>query len=304
MARRGFEIEVLYVDSGSTDGSVALAESEGARAIALQAERPTAALGRNAGWQAARGATVLFLDGDTLLHPEFVADSLAEFGDEKIAVVWGHRRELYPEQSIYNRTLDLDWIYAPGLMPACGGDALFRRDLLVTTGGFDGRLIAGEEPDLCQRIIATGHLVLHVDRPMTGHDLAMTRWAQYWKRATRAGHAYAEVSERYRGAQQAFWADEAVKNRNHVLALAGLCVAGAVGSLALRSVLPAAGVALVLLALAVRTAWKARWKSRDWVTLLLYGVHSHLQQVPILAGQLQYRWNRRRGRRAMLLEYK
>ena len=55
----------------------------------------------------------------------------------KVAVVWGHRREIHPEQSIYNRVLDLDWIYAPGPTLFCGGDALFRRSVLTATNGFD-----------------------------------------------------------------------------------------------------------------------------------------------------------------------
>ena len=110
MVRPNFEIEVIYVDSGSADNSVALAKTEGAKTIALTPQRPTAALGRNAGWQAARGSIILFLDGDTVLHPEFVAASLGEFSMPRVAVVWGHRRELYPHRSIYNRALDLDWI--------------------------------------------------------------------------------------------------------------------------------------------------------------------------------------------------
>jgi hypothetical protein len=56
--------------------------------------------------------------------------------------------------------------------------------------------------------------------------------------------------------------------------------------------------------LALRTAWKARWKGGDWVALALYGVHSHLQQIPIFVGQMQYWRNRRSGKRAGLVEYK
>ena len=182
MAHRDFAIEVIYVDSGSTDNSISLASAEGATTIKLVADRPSAALGRNAGWQAAKGSIVLFLDGDTVLHPDFVAASLPEFSVPRVGVVWGHRRELAPEMSVYNRILDLDWIYPPGLTEYCGGDALFRRSVLVATNGFDASLIAGEEPELCRRISALGYDILHVDRPMTRHDLAITRWGQYWKR--------------------------------------------------------------------------------------------------------------------------
>jgi cellulose synthase/poly-beta-1,6-N-acetylglucosamine synthase-like glycosyltransferase len=302
--RRGFEMEVIYVDSGSVDGSAALAESAGVRTVSLQPKRPSAALGRNAGWQVARGSIVLFLDGDTVLHPDYVADSLPEFSASEVAVVWGHRRELHPERSLYNRTLDLDWIYAAGTTAYCGGDALFRRSILTQTGGFDETLIAGEEPELCRRIGALGFTILHVDRPMTRHDLAITRWQQYWKRSTRAGHAFAEVSERFRETEQQFWTGESKRNRNRALVLLTLFVTGLAGSILLTSLLPALLVIIFLLVLASRSAWKARWKSNDHVALMLYGLHSHLQQIPIYFGQLQYKWNRKNGKRSMLLEYK
>jgi cellulose synthase/poly-beta-1,6-N-acetylglucosamine synthase-like glycosyltransferase len=304
MEQSGFEIEVIYVDSGSTDGSTELAQSMGAQAISLKPERPSAALGRNAGWRAATGDIVLFLDGDTILHPRFVVDSLPEFENPLIAVVWGHRRELYPERSIYIRTLDLDWIYSAGPTLYCGGDALFRREVLARVEGFDETLIAGEEPELCRRIAALGFTIQHVDRPMTGHDLAIHHWRQYWKRSTRAGHAFAEVSERFRGSSQSFWTEESRANRNRALILCGLPFVGVAASLLLRTAWPLVLVLLFFALLAMRSAWKARWKSKDIIALTAYGIHSHLQQIPIYVGQLQFRMNHRRGKRAMLVEYK
>ena len=300
----GCAVEVLYVDSGSSDDSVAMAQRLGAQVIALEAARPTAAMGRNAGWRAARGEIVLFLDGDTILAPRFAADSLAELDDPQIAVVWGHRRELHPQRSVYNRVLDLDWIYAPGLTAFCGGDALFRRSTLEATGGFDETLIAGEEPELCRRITGMGQVILHVDRAMTAHDLAITRFSQYWQRAMRAGHAYAQVSDRFAGTRDPFWKADALRNRRRALMLIRLCVLGVIASLLVRSALPLLLYAAALCGIAVRTAWKARWKSRSAGALLLYGFHSHLQQIPIFLGQMRYRRNERQGRRASLVEYK
>ena len=304
MERRGFETEVIYVDSGSNDESVALARRMGARVIALKPKRPSAALARNAGWKAAHGSFILFLDGDTVLDPAFVAESLPAFVSPTVAIVWGHRREMQTRRSLYNRALDLDWIYAPGPAEFCGGDALFRTDALRITGGFDKTLIAGEEPELCRRVLALGLEILHVDRPMTGHDLGMTKWSQYWKRAVRAGHAYAEVSERFAGTEDPFWSEEVRRNRIRAVMLQGLMAGTLLGALVLWTLWPVELVASLLALLVARTAWKARWKSHNWLTLLLYGVHSHLQQIPIFWGQVEYHLHRRKGRRSMLLEYK
>jgi hypothetical protein len=57
---------------------------------------------------------------------------------------------------------------------------------------------------------------------------------------------------------------------------------------------------LLLLVLAVRTARQYRWKPGPWTTLLLYGFHSHLQQIPIFFGQVQFLLNRNKA----LMEYK
>jgi hypothetical protein len=139
---------------------------------------------------------------------------------------------------------------------------------------------------------------------MTGHDLAIYHWHQYWKRSTRAGHAFAEVSERFRGTEQSFWTDESRRNRNRALILTGLPVAALLLGMALRSIWPVVFLLIVFSVLALRSAWKARWKSSDVIALAAYGVHSHLQQIPIFVGQVQFWRNHRRGKRAMLVEYK
>ena len=296
--------EIIYVDSASTDGSPELASYYGAVVIVVRPERPTAAIGRNAGWQRAESDLVLFLDGDTVLHRDFpraACDVLSR--DSSVAAVWGHRREIYPKASIFNRVLDLDWVYRPGLTEFCGGDVLMRRKALLETGGFDEGLIAGEEPELCRRIRAHGYSILHIDHPMTGHDLQITRWSQYWKRATRGGHAYAEVSERYRGSNDPSWDSERkgnlIRGSFWSVSLAFAILAGV-----RFGFLPFVLWLVLLLLLSVRSAWKASWKEANPVTLLLYGFHSQLQHAPILVGQLQYELSRRQGRTQRLVEYK
>ncbi|GGG93314.1 hypothetical protein GCM10011586_05060 [Silvibacterium dinghuense] len=298
-------LEILYVDSSSTDNSVATASAMGAKVIALHAEHPTAALGRNAGWREAASEYVLFLDGDTVLDADFPARAFAALAaDDHIAAVWGHRRELHPEASLYNRILDLDWIYPPGPAEFCGGDVLMSRAALEAAGGYDGTLIAGEEPELCRRMRALGYSILHIDAPMTGHDLEMRRFRQYWRRAVRAGHAYAEVSGRFRRTGDPFWQDVRVANFRRGGFWAGSLLLALLLSLLLRSVWPFAAWTALLLLLSLRSARKSRWKSDDRGTLFLYGLHSQLQQIPILFGQIGYELGRRRQGPRKLIEYK
>lgn len=296
--------EVIYADSASSDGSPEVASRYGATVIVVRPERPTAAIGRNAGWRRATSDLILFLDGDTVLHTDFAQAACRALQQESsIAVVWGHRREIYPQVSVYNRVLDLDWVYPPGLTQFCGGDVLMRRQVLLETGGFDESLIAGEEPELCRRIRARGYGILHIDCAMTGHDLQITRWSQYWKRATRAGHAYAEVSERFRNSEDPFWTSDRRRNL-----MRGSCwlisLAAAIVNIPFFGLVPVALWLCLLLLLSLRSAWMARWKRSTPETLLLYGIHSHLQQIPIFMGQLQYELSKMRRKTQKLIEYK
>ncbi|WP_353572769.1 glycosyltransferase [Candidatus Albibeggiatoa sp. nov. BB20] len=298
-------IEIIYVDSDSTDDSPEQAKALGAKVLVVHPERPAAAIGRNAGWKAAQAPYVLFLDGDTILNPDFVSVALQQFdANPKTAIVWGHRRELYPEQSLYQRILDLDWVYPAGLSEFCGGDAVMQRNVLVEVNGYNPQLIAGEEPEMCQRIRTKGYEILHIDQAMTLHDLAITRWSQYWRRAVRAGHAYAEISNLLKNTETPLWQRDAKRNLIHSAVLLLVALLGLFGSLVLSSIWPLLFSLGFFAAISIRSAWKCRWKSPNGLSLFLYGIHSHFQQIPITVGQLSYYYLRWQGKRRGLIEYK
>ena len=54
------------------------------------------------------------------------------------------------------------------------------------------------------------------------------------------------------------------------------------------SALPLIAWIVLALAASLRSARKLRWKNASAGTLMLAGLHSHLQQLPILVGQLQF----------------
>src|SRR5208283_1846933 len=128
------EIEIVYVDPESTDDSIESARNIGVKTIELKPARPCAAIARNAGWKATAAEIILFLDGDTEIASDFVVRSLREFKNPRVAVVYGHRREIDPRLSVFTRVLDLDWLHPPGPSAFCGGDALVRRSVLEEVG--------------------------------------------------------------------------------------------------------------------------------------------------------------------------
>lgn len=191
---------IVYVDSGSNDGSAVRARSLGAHVVPLDLSVPfTAARARNEGYATARARApdlrfVQFVDGDCRLAPDWL-DTAARFLSERpdVAVVCGRRREIHPDASVYNRLIDEEWDTPIGEAAACGGDALMRVAAFDAAGGFDAGLMAGEEPELCSRLREAGWRIWRLDAPMTAHDAALHRFRQWWLRAVRSGFGYAQV---------------------------------------------------------------------------------------------------------------
>lgn len=190
---------VVYVDSGSTDGSVALAQSMGVAALKLDAGTPyTAARARNEGFARIRELVpglryVQFVDGDCEMNAAWLESAVAFLETHsEVAAVCGRVRERDPERSIYNLLCDIEWDMPVGESKSCGGIAMLRAEALARAGGYRAGLIAGEEPELCVRLRAAGWQIWRLDGEMSLHDAAMTRFAQWWKRSMRTGYSYAQ----------------------------------------------------------------------------------------------------------------
>jgi cellulose synthase/poly-beta-1,6-N-acetylglucosamine synthase-like glycosyltransferase len=298
------EFEIVYVDSASSDGSPDTARHLGASVIELNGSPMSAARGRNAGWRTAKAAFILFLDGDTILDPNFAGRAISELErhPDWVAVL-GRRRESHPRQSLFNRVLDIDWIREPGPQDFFGGDAVVRREALEAAGGYDEHLVAGEEPELCRRLRERGWIITYIDAPMTLHDLAMESWTQYWRRAVRTGLAYAQVSERFAATSDPLWSRERRHHLRGGLFWMMLPSAGIAASLFTAAIWPFALVLALLFTLCVRSAWRHRHRCPSVLTALLYGIHSQIQHVPILVGIWEY-GRRKRTHRTGLIEYK
>lgn len=298
---------VVYVDSGSTDGSRERAAERGVAVVDLDLARPfTAARARNAGFErlleiAPGTRAVQFVDGDCSLAPGWLEAGigLLDANPDWVAVC-GYRREQRPEASIYNLLCDLEWTAAgPGDVGdfGFGGDVLIRTDALRAVGGYDERLIAGEDPELSARLRWAGGRVMRVDREMTRHDADMHRFRQWWTRCVRAGHAFAEVAARHR--------DRGLFRRNlRSIAIWG----GLLPALLLGGALALPVVAVGVLALyALQVARIARGMDpgqRSPRERVAWGLCCMASQLPKAWGASLFYRNRLRGRRQEIIEYK
>lgn len=284
---------VIYVDSGSGDGSPDAARQAGAEVVGLDMAQPfTAARARNAGLARVSGADfVQLVDGDCTVDPGWIgiaARVLAAQAD--VAVVCGRRREQYPEASIYNRLCDREWDTPIGPAKSCGGDAMIRMEALQKVGGFRADLIAGEEPELCLRLRRNGWGIERLDAGMTLHDARILRFGQWWARNRRAGHAFAEGAQLHGAPPERHWVREVRRALVWGLALP-------LATLALALWTPLAG--LLLLAYPAQVARMTR-KDGDWQNALF----SVLGKFPEAQGALLFHFNRVLGRKSGIVEYR
>jgi glycosyltransferase involved in cell wall biosynthesis len=206
---------VVYVDSGSTDQSVTLAQDLGCEVVTLDLTQPfTAARARMEGFERALQITpnldyVQFVDGDCELVTQWMevaVDFLRQHPDA--AAACGRRRERYPQRSIFNQLCDMEWNSKIGKARYCGGDVVLRVQALREVSGYRVDLIAGEEPELCVRLRAKGWSIWRLDHEMTLHDAAMTRLGQWWKRSKRAGYAFAQGADLHGAPPERHWVKE------------------------------------------------------------------------------------------------
>ncbi len=298
---------IVYVDSGSTDGSVEFAKSLGVDVVELDTTTPfTMARGRNAGFQrllqaAPKTEFVQFIDGDCEIASSWleVASRLLK-NEPQIGAICGNRSERFPNQSLYNKITDMDWRGLPGDVKFCGGDVLMRSQAFRDVAGYAERMIAGEDPEICVRLRQSGWKLHRLDEPMTSHDVAMRSFRQLWKRSLRSGHAYAEGAWMHRHCAEQPWKREVRSNFFWGLLLPILIVFFIVSHWE---------ISLLMASLYLVWAWRIalgriRVFNEQKLEAWLYGFFCMICKVPCALGQSLFYWRYLTGAIPRLIEYK
>jgi GT2 family glycosyltransferase len=303
----GRGLTLVYVDSGSSDGSIELARSLGAEVVGLDLSRPfTAARARNEGFERLcqvdpQVRFVQFIDGDCEVAVGWLEKARRVLEEQpEVAIVCGQRRERFPESTVYNRLADLEWNTPFGNVKACGGDAMMRVEAVRKVGGYNPTIIAAEDDEVCLRIRREGWKVLRIDAEMTLHDMAMTRFGQWWRRSTRTGHAYAEGTAMYGHTPE----------RHFVRQTRSTIFWGIIVPLAAFTMIwPTRGISLVLLTGYPLLYWhtcryyavQRRWPLAD---ARLYAAWIVLAKFPQALGLTRYWLGRLSGKRSPVIEYR
>jgi len=297
---------VVYVDSGSTDGSVEKANAMGATVLGLDMSQPfTAARARNAGFNKLvqlypSTQFVQFVDGDSQLNPGWMGTAINAIQDNpRWAIVCGRLRESRPEESIYTRLSDIDWHGPIGQVNECGGIFMVRRQAFESVVGFNPSLIAGEEPEMCVRMRQRGWQINRLNLEMARHNAAMTRFSQWWIRTVRTGYAFAQGAMMHGQSPQ----------RHYVQPLRS-CVSWAL-ILPLVIVLaawPTGGWSLVLMLCypvqSLKITVRTHYKGRSWQDSTLYGAFIVIGKFAEIQGMFRYATCHFLNRQPTIIEHK
>lgn len=168
-------LEIIVVDSGSTDGSVALACQHGARLIAIPPSSFSYGHAINVGAAAACGPYVVLLSAHAVpCDRDWLARLIAPFADRRVAATYS-RMLPRPDTPLYQQ---LNTILMFDLLPTIlGGPAMMyhntasaiRRDVWEVAR-FDETLPACEDTEWARRIVRLSYRVVFVRNAVVRHS--------------------------------------------------------------------------------------------------------------------------------------
>lgn len=156
------DVEVIVVDNASTDNTASVAASFPSVRIVAEPEKGVARA-RQAGFLAADGDIVAYIDADTKITKDWIVVMLAEFAaDPKLVALSGlcvfydlppfWRRLAGPYQGLIGWVTDL----VTGEL-VFGGNFAARREAMQVVGGFDTSItFYGEDQNIVQRLKKVG----------------------------------------------------------------------------------------------------------------------------------------------------
>lgn len=157
------DFEVVIVDDGSSDRSVAVAARFHDAAFELrihpQPRVGNVAMVRNLGVERSRGRYVLFCDADDLVAPEWVAWMSEALRTQDLVAGRFAFDQLNPDWAVRaSRPRQTDGLQQDGFLPFAGGGNLgVAKRTFEELGGFDPTLPALEDTDFCFRAQLAGH---------------------------------------------------------------------------------------------------------------------------------------------------
>jgi len=173
-------MEVIVVDNGSTDSTIAITESNKAKVVRCRKQSISAA--RNLGVKHSVGDIIAFLDADCLVPEDWLTGILKHFSRDDVGGVgpaiappcgnltWVEKVFFYIARYKYKKTKCVATLSSFNIN--------IRRNIFDQIGGFNENLTTGEDSDLGYRVNQVGKLVyesqtavVHLRNPRTAKEL-------------------------------------------------------------------------------------------------------------------------------------
>lgn len=170
---KGINNEIILVDSASTDNTVEIAKHYPIKILQLNPEWPlSAAAGRYIGSLHSKGKYMLFVDGDTILNPEWLKNSIPYIDNNpNVGGVVGIATQEEYNNIVAKKQKHTFNIQSKkfGYIDNYGANILLRSEVLIKVGNFNPYLKYLEEGELIYKILANGYTIVRLPIKMFHH---------------------------------------------------------------------------------------------------------------------------------------
>lgn len=167
-----YKLEVIYVDTASTDNSVVIAQGNAHKVFVENFEWPTSGLARNKGLLEASHEIIHFVDGDIAITKDYLKHAVDRIMQPDVDAVTGYFVEKRPDK-FFNKIMDIrrDGInHQERFCESTNGGGTYLKSKLMQVDGYDERILKGQESELGIRFRKKGLQILFIDQVQGVHN--------------------------------------------------------------------------------------------------------------------------------------
>lgn len=177
------KIELIYVDSSSTDNSIEIARNYTKNIYPLKSKWPTSGLARNYGLSVAKNEIIHFIDGDIAITSDYLKMAVTKIMKNEAEAVTGYFVEQYPDK-FFNFIMSIrrdDIVHRERYTDATNGGGTYLRSKLIEINGYDERILKGQETELGIRFREKGNRILFIDVLQGYHNFDINNLLDFLK---------------------------------------------------------------------------------------------------------------------------
>lgn len=177
------KLELIYVDTNSSDNSVAIAKEYTNKVFQETSNWPTSGLARNRGILEAKHEIIHFIDGDIAIHPDYLKKAVNVLVNLPVVAVTGFFKEI-DNKGFFNRIMSIrrdDIKYENHFCESTNGGGTYKKQVLIELNGYDERILKGQETELGYRIRKSGEKIMFINALQGLHNFDLNNSIDFLK---------------------------------------------------------------------------------------------------------------------------